>query len=431
MTSTLRESDDLLSRFDPVVAPSGPLLVASDASPASDAAFPMARALALRTGASVQVISALRPNAMPTYAFDALPYPVAPTPEILEGRESMVKQQMERLVPAAAPWPVTVRTGDPVREILGQAAASDARLIVVGRGRHGLVERVINGESVLRLLQLGDTPVLAVERTLERLPRNVVIAIDFSVFSIYAAQLALELVAHDASIQLVHVAPNIADSAPVLREFTREYREQAEKSFARVIERLQRPGLRFSWQLLDGNAPARLVEHATSCEADLIVTATHGYGFLRRMVLGSVAAELIRNAPCSLLCVPGSAHTLAAGRAQATTVSDHTRMLPLDQLDDRLFDFTERNAGRACAVEVSQRSIGVRSLGHHMPIVGVTFDRTSGAISMMFGASALEGAHMSHVVPRVTQVDVVTDTQGRDRVLRIVYEVGEVLVMLE
>lgn len=431
MTGTATQSSEFLHRFEPVVTPDGPILVASDASPASDAAFPLARTLALHTGAKVQVISALRPNAMPTYAFDAVPYPPVPTADALDGRATLVRSQMERLVPSAAPWPVTVRTGDPVREILEQAQTHDARLIVVGRGRHGLVERVLGGESVLRLLQLGDTPVFAVERTLEHLPHKIVIATDFSVFSIYAAQVALDLVSPHATIQLVHVSPALRENGPMLREFAQEYRLQAQASFDQMIARLARPGLRFESLLLEGNASTRLVEHLAATEADLMVTATHGYGFIRRMVLGSVAAELVRSAPCSLLCVPGGAHTLAAARAQAAARHDQTRVLELSGLDAELFDFSVRNIGRPCTVEVSQRSIGVRALGHHLPLVGVTHDRHSAGMTLMFGASTLEGTHLSHLVPGVRGVELQSDRAMRDQALRITHEEGVTMVVME
>jgi nucleotide-binding universal stress UspA family protein len=431
MTGTATQSAEFLSRFEPVRTPTGPILVASDASPASDAAFPLARTLSMHTAATVHVISAMRPNAMPTYAFDAIPYPVVPTADVLEGRASLLRMQMDRLVPSAAPWPVTVRTGDPVREILDQAQAQEARLIVVGRGRHGLVERVLGGESVLRLLQLGETPVLAVERTLEHLPQRVVIATDFSVFSIYAAQVALDLISPHATVQLVHVAPTLHDSGPVLREFAQEYRRQAEASFVQLIERLARPGLHFESVLLEGNASTRLVEHLTTTAADLMVTATHGYGFLRRMVLGSVAAELVRTAPCSVLCVPGGAHTMAAARAQATALTAQTRLFEDATLDAELSDFSVRNSGRPCTVEVNQRAIGIRALGHHLPLVGVTFDRHSRDVTLMFGASALEGAHLSHGVPQVRTVELVGDGGMRDALLRVTHDEGETVVMLE
>lgn len=424
-------SEDVRTAFEPVKVPTGPILVASDTSPASDAAFPMAQALSARTGAAVQVISALRPNAMPTYAFDAIPYPIVPTPEMLEGREALVKAQMARVVPSATPWPVTIRTGDPVREIIGLANASDVRLIVVGRGKHGPLERMLGGESVLKLLQLGETPVLAVESTLAALPRRVVITTDFSVFSIYAAEVALDLIAPDATIELVHVAPSLSETGPVMRDFAAEYRAQTDASFAALLERLRRPGFAFATLMLEGNASTRLIDHVRAFGADLIVSATHGYGFLRRMMLGSVTAELVRSAPCSVLCVPGSARTLAAARAQATALHDSTRTLDPATLDAELFNFSVRNIGRACTVEVNQREIGAQSLGHHLPLVGLAHDAGTGTVSLMFGASQLEGAHLSHQVRGVQSVDLIIDHTGRDQVLRLVHEGGQTLVLLE
>lgn len=424
-------SEEVRASLEPVRAPMGPILVASDTSPASDAAFPIARALAAHSGATVQVISALRPNAMPTYAFDAIPYPIVPTPVMLEGREALVKAQMARLVPSATPWPVTIRTGDPVREIINQAQTREARLIVVGRGRHGVLERTLGGESVLRLLQLGETPVLAVESTLEALPHRVVIATDFSVFSIYAAQIALALVAPNATIELVHVAPSLSETGPVMRDFAAEYRAQTAASFTALIARLQRPGLTFETKMLEGNASTRLVDHLNASRADLIVAATHGYGFLRRMMLGSVTAELVRMAPCSVLCVPGSARTLAAARAQATALHDSTRTFDPARLDAELFNFSMRNIGRACTVEVNQREIGAQSLGHHLPLVGVAHDAGATSVTLMFGASKLEGEHLSHQVNGVQSVDLVADSSGRDQVLRLVHEGGQTLILLE
>lgn len=432
-TSTATPLTDFLAPPDTVQPPRGPLLVASDASTASDAAFPMARVLAAHTGAAVQVISALRPNAMPTYAFDAMPYVAPASPALLDSRAAQVSSQLERMVPDAAqtPWPVLVRAGDPVREIVAMAHQLEARLIVVGRGRHGLVERVLGGESVLRLLQLGETPVLAVEHTLERLPKRLVVATDFSLFSVYAAQVALAFAAPDATVELVHVAPNLSESAPVLREFAEEYRTQATASFGAMTDRLQRPGVTFEHTLLEGNASTRIIEHLVTHPADLVVSATHGYGFLRRMMLGSVAAELVRSAPCSVLCVPGTARTLAAARAQATALHDRTHVLSQDLLDGELAAFSARHRGHPCTVEVNQRDIGAHSIGHHLPLAGISYEPALHTMTLMFGPSAEAGRHMAHQLRDCEQVEVVADGQGREHVLRIRHAGGVTIVLLE
>jgi nucleotide-binding universal stress UspA family protein len=53
-------------------------------------------------------------------------------------------------------------------------------------------------------------------------------------------------------------------------------------------------------KILEGNAKDVIVEEAREWRADLIVVGSHGYGRLRRIVLGSVAGAVVPNAPCSV-----------------------------------------------------------------------------------------------------------------------------------
>ena len=185
-------------------------------------------------------------------------------------------------------------------------------MIVVGRGRHTGLGRTLGGESVLRLLQLSDTPVLAVETGVEALPKNVVIATDFSAFSLYAAQVAIGMIAPGATVRLVHVGPAVSDADATLTAYADGYAKEAEKGFALLKEHLEPHGFTLETVTLHGNPSDRLIEYLDAMHADLVVTATHGYGFLRRMILGSVTTALVRSAPCSVLCVPGRARTIAA-----------------------------------------------------------------------------------------------------------------------
>ena len=43
-----------------------------------------------------------------------------------------------------------------------------------------------------------------------------------------------------------------------------------------------------------------IVEEARGWGADLIVGGSHGYGFMKRMLLGSVAGTVVANAHCSV-----------------------------------------------------------------------------------------------------------------------------------
>ncbi len=429
-TPNIRRATDLLNTFEATVTPSGPILVATDTSPASDAAFPMARLLAASVNAPVQVVSALRPNTMPMYAFDTVPYPMVAEPYLVEGRQAMIERQMARTVPSATPWPVRVRVGEPLHEITEDARNINARVIIVGRGRHTALGRVFGGESVLRLLQLGDTPVLIVEPGVDALPTNVVIATDFSAFSLYAAQVAVSMIAPSATVRLVHVGPSISDADATLQAYADGYAKEAEKGFALLKEHLAPRGFTLETVSLQGNPSDRLLEYLDAIKADLVVTATHGYGFLRRMVLGSVTTELVRSAPCSVLCVPGRARTIAAARA-STTTAQQTRGYAIDVLDAELNAFTTRNAGRTCSVEMDRDDFGAQSLGHGMPLVGATYDKHDRSVTLMFGASSLQGEHLSHRILGCESVHTVANADGRDQVMRIVHDGGQTLLLLE
>lgn len=52
-----------------------------------------------------------------------------------------------------------------------------------------------------------------------------------------------------------------------------------------------------------GHPAERIVSLADSIDADVIVMGTHGRTGLRRFVLGSVAEEVVRRAPCSVLVI--------------------------------------------------------------------------------------------------------------------------------
>jgi nucleotide-binding universal stress UspA family protein len=93
-----------------------------------------------------------------------------------------------------------------------------------------------------------------------------------------------------------------------------EYSEMAEKATERAREELQKvipadPEIRFEHRLLHGVSSERIVELAEEAQADLIVMGTHGRGGLKRLLMGSVAELVVRNASCPVLTLRQSAST--------------------------------------------------------------------------------------------------------------------------
>lgn len=60
------------------------------------------------------------------------------------------------------------------------------------------------------------------------------------------------------------------------------------------------PGLQVTTKAIDGVPHEAIVQQAEEWGADLIVLGSHGYGPLRRALLGSVAAAVAVEAPCAV-----------------------------------------------------------------------------------------------------------------------------------
>lgn len=110
-----------------------------------------------------------------------------------------------------------------------------------------------------------------------------------------------------AKITLLHVyePPNamvgIVPGASVANEIDRD-RDAGQTLLADAAATLARAGIPLAGSLLArGAVEAVILEHAR--DADLIVMGTHGRRGLDRALLGSVAEQIIRKAPCPVVTI--------------------------------------------------------------------------------------------------------------------------------
>ena len=115
--------------------------------------------------------------------------------------------------------------------------------------------------------------------------------------------------------------PDISDEARAAR---RSEQESALHSFA---ERLAADaGVTVTPSLEEGDVAPALLRHATSHDVDLIVMATHGRSGIARAVMGSVADEVVRGAPCPVMVA--RPHGALPREAEAATIRH--MLVPLD-----------------------------------------------------------------------------------------------------
>ena len=393
----------------------GPIVVATDGSRDCDAALDHAWSLAGCTCADVQVLSVL-PWVTPTLPDGiGLPGTADLGRDVRDDRMALVREQVQRALPAGCDWPIALLEGAPGDAVARYARIHDAQLIVTGRGRHGRAARLATPETVLRILRLADAPVLAVHPDASGLPRRLVIGTDFTAYSTYAARVALSMAAPGAVVYLAHVLPRTRLVGPRRARWERAYEQALPAMFDHLRAELALPTeCQVEAITLSGDPGSALVDFATSSHADLVVSGTHGAGFLTRLLVGSVATDLLRGAPCSLLCVPGSAVTHVAARTQATTGLLRTTVPP-SELSPQMAAFTERNAGRPCECARTGGGPTRGTLASAMPLVGIDCDAHDDIVTLSLGALRLEGPHLTHTVHRCLGAERLVDAQGVDR----------------
>jgi nucleotide-binding universal stress UspA family protein len=136
---------------------------------------------------------------------------------------------------------------------------------------------------------------------------KILVTTDFSPESDRALDYALALAhRYDARIYLAHViAPEpFFYAEPALAEATYEkIRQAAEQGMADILVSGKLRGIPHEVLLEEGNIWPVLAKLIEKHEIDLVITATHGRGKVQKMLIGSVAEEIFRQADCAVLTV--------------------------------------------------------------------------------------------------------------------------------
>lgn len=137
--------------------------------------------------------------------------------------------------------------------------------------------------------------------------KRIVVATDFSRASDLAVQYARTLALRfGATVHIVHVVEEPFPISPELyvHEIP-DFRERLVKEARRQLDVTVQevPDVPVTSGVLVGTVARRIVEAATSADADLIVMGTHGRGALGHLLVGSVAERVVRSALCPVLTV--------------------------------------------------------------------------------------------------------------------------------
>jgi len=217
-----------------------------------------------------------------------------------------------------------VALGEPAAAIVAAAREAGADLIAMTtHGRSGLGRLLFGSvaESVLRaapipvfLLRMTETARAATAPTTEaRLSvERVLFATDFSDAALAAWPTARSLAAaFEAQVILEHVIPPLTYREDLPRETFAPYLAEARAKAERELDKLRAEagGLKVKPRVDEGWPADQIVRAAAEERADLIVMGTMGRSGVGRVLVGSVAAHVVRVASCPVVAVGPSSQS--------------------------------------------------------------------------------------------------------------------------
>jgi nucleotide-binding universal stress UspA family protein len=135
---------------------------------------------------------------------------------------------------------------------------------------------------------------------------KILVGVDDSKFSEEALRaIVAQFRPQSTEIRLLHVLQSIAISAPpqMSARYAPELEDQGKQArelLDRAAKTLRSAGFKVDTAIEKGDVRLKIIDSAAEWNADLIVIGSHGRSDIPRLLLGSVAEFVARNALCSV-----------------------------------------------------------------------------------------------------------------------------------
>jgi nucleotide-binding universal stress UspA family protein len=286
------------------------VLVATDGSPSSGIAVDLVAGIHWPAGSVIRLVEAIDAPPVPVEG----PWPAISLVEREERSKALWRQAVDMLDAAGAridrsgsEVSIEVLRGRAASAIVDAAERFGADVIVLGSRGRGTIESMILGSVSSEVVDHAAVPVL-VARTRSIDP--VILAWDGS----SCARVAVDVIKawrifESACVRVVSVADigtpwwtGFATGAEALVEEGAVANRRVHAEFARdVADELLSAGLDAVGECREGDPATQLILAAADDDAKLIVLGTHGRTALERLLMGSVARNVLHHARCSVL----------------------------------------------------------------------------------------------------------------------------------
>ena len=268
------------------------LMMATDGSEFSAGAERVAIAMAAKAGVALTVVTAVIASPdLDGLGTDGMGKSEAEATERLERVEANAAKQGVRCTKV-------IRYGDdPYREIVSEAADSNADLVILGRrGKRGLA-RLMLGDATVKVIGNAKCSVMIVPKASDMWQTRILLATDGS-RSGDAAAVAAARIAHCCGNPVTVVSAKVPSHSQARQA-------EAQQTVDRIVRHLHSEGLQADGIVEHGDAHDVIVNAARNCGADLIIMGSHGRTGLGRLLLGSNSERVIGQAACPVMVVKG------------------------------------------------------------------------------------------------------------------------------
>lgn len=291
-------------------------LLAYDGSAGAEQAASLVMTTHWPSGSAVRVVAVMEPSAA---LVPGLPLTgrLVTSPEveaqIVDYLDGEVRQLVERLRAAGLDVDGDVLRGRPATVLVDEARRFEADLVVAGSRGHGSIASLVLGSVSAEMVDQAPCPVLVARRPTAA---RVLFATDGSAFASRAERVLAEWpIFAEAEIRVLSVAevarPWHTGIAPTMyRQAMDAYAKDLDAAKTQhaavardVAARLQVAGRTVETTVRVGDAAAEIIEEASTWRADLVVLGTRGHTGLSRLVLGSVARNVLQGSASSVLVV--------------------------------------------------------------------------------------------------------------------------------
>lgn len=257
-------------------------------------------AMAASMGASVVALSVapeLEGNMPLAYFKDHMAEIQAPHKKVLCEVSAEAKK-------ANVPCKMLLESGSPFEVIVDVAEAESADLIILGEQRRSMLEKSLVRPLANRVVGYSRREVCVIPAGGAFNPKRILLCVDGSPNSERATERALDLAKSYGGVVLATTVVDAPSEYHIYDKLMLELLDKAKAATDAVRQKAAAMEVVVECYVRQGDPASSILDLVDEASADLVVMGSHGRTGLRRLLMGSVADEVMHTSKAPVLVVP-------------------------------------------------------------------------------------------------------------------------------